>query len=133
MKKKSSRKKTASKSKSKSLSRKRPAELWGFKDLLSLKEVSGADLDVLFKLAEKMKKRPEQFHGKLRGRSLALLFEKPSMRTRVSFEVGMSQLGGLALYMSPQEHPLGDRESIKDIARVLSRYCDAAVIRTYAH
>jgi ornithine carbamoyltransferase len=55
------------------------------------------------------------------------------MRTRVSFEVGMQQLGGTAVYMPPQEHPLGERESLKDIARVLSRYCNAAVVRTYAH
>ena len=130
--KKSSRKKKSSKA------QKRPARknkhlLWDFKDFLSMKEVQASDLDALFKLAEKMKKSPEAFYGKLKGRSLAMLFQKPSMRTRVSFEVGMHELGGTALYMPPQEHPLGERESIRDIARVLSRYCDAAVVRTYSH
>jgi ornithine carbamoyltransferase len=111
----------------------RKPELWSFKDLLSLQEATGEDLDALFKLTDKMKKTPEQFFGKLRGKALAMLFQKPSMRTRVSFEVGMQQLGGAAVYMPPQEHPLGDREAVKDVARVLSRYCDAAVIRSYAH
>lgn len=107
--------------------------LFAHKDLLSLRELSTNDLEVLFKLAEKMKKDPAAYHAKLKGRSLALLFQKPSMRTRVSFQVGMSQLGGSSVYMDPQETPLGQRESIKDIARVLSRYCDAVVVRTYSH
>src|SRR3989338_2841318 len=110
-----------------------PAKLWQFKDFLSMREIHRAELDALFKLAEKLKKAPQAFYTKLRGRSIAMLFQKPSMRTRVSFEVGMQQLGGSAVYMAPQEHPLGERESLKDIARVLARYCDAAVVRTYAH
>jgi ornithine carbamoyltransferase len=103
------------------------------KDLLSLREVAGADLELVFKLAERMKKRPEEFLGKLKGRSIALLFQKPSVRTRISFQIGISELGGSSVYMSPQEMPLGERESVKDVARVLSRYCDAIVARTYAH
>jgi ornithine carbamoyltransferase len=103
------------------------------KDFLSLKELHAGDLTMIFKLAEKMKKNPQSFYGKLKGKSLALLFQKPSMRTRVSFQVGMSQLGGDSVYVDPQEHPLGQRESIKDVARVLSRYCDAIVTRTYHH
>ena len=133
MKKRSSKRKKRSSAPVKRAARKIKHQPWGFKDFLSMKEVQGADLDVLFKLTDKMKKHPEQFQSKLKGRSLAMLFQKPSMRTRVSFEVGMQELGGVAVYMPPQEHPLGERESIKDIARVLSRYCDAAVIRTYAH
>ena len=112
--------------------KKRPQELWASKDFLSMKEVRGEDLEALFKLTDKMKKNPEQFYGKLKGRSLALLFQKPSMRTRLSFEIGIQELGGLAVYMPPQEHPLGERETLRDIARVLSRYCAAAVVRTYA-
>ena len=100
------------------------------KDFLSLKETQGADLELLFKLADKMKKNPGQFLGKLKGKSMALLFQKPSVRTRVSFQVGMAQLGGNSVYMDPQEMPLGERESIKDVARVLSRYCDGVVART---
>lgn len=103
------------------------------KDLLSLKEVYAQDLSMVFKLAEKIKKNPQSFYGKLKGRSLALLFQKPSIRTRVSFQVGMAQLGGHSVYMDPQEEPLGERESIRDVARVLSRYCDAVVTRTYHH
>ena len=118
-------------------SKKKPAHkkaaLWAFKDFLSIKEISPEELSMIFKLAEKMKKTPETFYGKLRGYSLVMLFQKPSTRTRVSFEVGMQQLGGAAVYMPPQEHPLGDREALKDVARVLSRYSDAAVIRTFAH
>ncbi len=69
----------------------------------------------------------------LQGRILGMLFEKPSLRTRVSFEVGMYQLGGHAMYLSPQEVELGRRESVPDAARVLSRYVDAIVIRTFGH
>src|SRR3989338_4255707 len=103
------------------------------KDFLSLKELTANDMDVIFKLADKMKKNPQSFYRKLKGKTLALLFQKPSIRTRVSFQVGMAQLGGDSVYMDPQELPLGERESIKDVARVLSRYCDAVVVRTYAH
>ena len=103
------------------------------KDLLSLKELTASDIQTILKLAEKMKKNPQTFFGKLKGRSLALLFQKPSMRTRTSFEIGMAQLGGSSMYMDPQEMPLGERESIKDVARVLSRYCHVVVTRTYSH
>ncbi|MBI3315579.1 MAG: ornithine carbamoyltransferase [Candidatus Omnitrophica bacterium] len=104
-----------------------------FKDFLSLREVEAQDLEILFKLAEKMKRDPQAFYGKLKGKSLVLLFQKPSIRTRVSFEIGVSELGGESVYMDPQELPLGERESIKDVARVLARYCDGVVTRTYHH
>ena len=133
MKKSAKKNKRTSRAPQKKAVRKVTRALWDFKDFLSMKEVEAQDLDALFKLADKMKKKPEAFYGKLKGRSLAMLFQKPSMRTRVSFEVGMHELGGTAVYMPPQEHPFGERESVKDIARVLSRYCDAAVVRTYAH
>ena len=103
------------------------------KDFLSIREIGGGDFEFLFRLADRMKKDPASFYGKLKGKSLALLFQKPSVRTRVSFQVGMSQLGGETVYMDPQEMPLGERESIKDVARVLSRYCDVAVTRTHTH
>ncbi len=129
-------KKRKRKAKLKSKARKRPKSRkipFEAKDFLSLKEAGVGDLDLLFKLAEKMKKKPEAFFGKLKGKSLALLFQKPSIRTRVSFQVGMAELGGNSVYMDPQELPLGERESIKDVARVLSRYCDVAAVRTYHH
>lgn len=69
----------------------------------------------------------------LAGRTLGMVFQKPSLRTRVSFDVGMYQLGGYAVYLSPQEIGLGQRESIADVARVLSGYVDAIMARTFAH
>jgi ornithine carbamoyltransferase len=69
----------------------------------------------------------------LAGRTLAMVFEKPSLRTRVSFDVGMYQLGGHALYLSPQEIGLGKRETVEDVARVLSRMCDSLMARVFSH
>ena len=132
--KKISYKKSKSKSKRKGSAVAKPkAQKYPFeaKDFLSMKEVTTFDLETLFKLAEKMKKDPEAYFNKLKGKSIALLFQKPSMRTRISFEVGMAQLGGYTVYMDPQEMPLGERESIKDVARVISRYCQAVVARTF--
>lgn len=114
-------------------SAKRQTHPFQAKDFLSLKEATAFDLESVFKLADKMKKNPTSFLNKLKGKSIALLFQKPSMRTRLSFQVGMSELGGSSVYVDPQESPLGERESIKDIARVISRYCDAIVVRTYTH
>ncbi len=68
----------------------------------------------------------------LKNKTAALLFEKPSLRTRVSFEVAMRQLGGQTLYLSPEEVGLGKRESIPDVARVLSRFVDVIILRTFA-
>ena len=68
----------------------------------------------------------------LAGKTVAMLFEKPSLRTRVSFEVGMKQLGGTAIYLSQAEVGLGQREPVQDVARVLSRYVAGIVARTYA-
>ena len=69
----------------------------------------------------------------LAGKTLGMIFQKPSLRTRVSFEVGMSHLGGQALYLSPQEMQLGQRESVSDVSRVLSRYVHAIMARVFAH
>ncbi|MBI3253069.1 MAG: ornithine carbamoyltransferase [Candidatus Omnitrophica bacterium] len=112
---------------------KKPADFFESKDFLSLKEFHPGNFEFLFKLAERMKKDPAAFSSRLRGKSLAMLFQMPSIRTRVSFQVGMSELGGSSVYVDPQESPLGERESAKDIARVLSRYCDAVVLRAYHH
>ncbi|MCX5716273.1 MAG: ornithine carbamoyltransferase [Candidatus Omnitrophica bacterium] len=76
---------------------------------------------------------PAEFHTALRGKSLALIFQKPSNRTRVSFEVGMTQLGGHTIYLGPDDIKLGVREATKDVASVLSRYVDGIVARTYSH
>lgn len=111
---------------------KKPTLPFDFKDVMSLAEFSKEDILSVIKLAERMKKDPGAFLNKLKGKSIILLFQKPSMRTRVSFQVGIEQLGGSAVYMGPDDLPMGERESIKDVARVVSRYCDAVVMRTFS-
>jgi ornithine carbamoyltransferase len=81
----------------------------------------------------KLKLRRGEPHAYLAGRSLAMIFQKPSTRTRVAFEVGMTQLGGHALYLSPNDLQLSRGETIADTARVLARYCDAIMARVFAH
>ncbi|MEW6069141.1 MAG: ornithine carbamoyltransferase [Candidatus Thermoplasmatota archaeon] len=99
------------------------------RDLLSVLDAKD-DLVEILKLAEKLKGRKT---SQLRNRTLALVFEKPSLRTRVSFEVAMSQLGGNAIYLSSQDIRLGERESIKDVAQNLSRWVDGIAVRTFSH
>jgi ornithine carbamoyltransferase len=101
------------------------------KDLLSISDLGGEDIRRLISEAVAIKARG--WLSVLNRRTLALLFEKPSLRTRVSFELAMRQLGGEALYLSPAEVGLGKRESVSDVARVLSRYVDAITARTFAH
>ncbi len=99
--------------------------------LLSIGDLTSDDVRNLIDNALKMKRgaiAPE-----FAGKTLALLFEKPSLRTRVSFEVAMRQLGGFSLYLSPEEVGLGKRERISDVARVLSRYADVIAARTFSH
>jgi ornithine carbamoyltransferase len=86
----------------------------------------------LIGLSIKIKRNRRNF-APLPGRVLAMVFHKPSLRTRVSFEVGMIELGGSAMYISDQEIKMGSRESIEDVARVLSRYVDCIMIRTFDH
>ncbi len=101
------------------------------RDLLSLADVSSSQIEQLLDSAAALKRgRAGQ---PLKGKVLALLFQKPSMRTRVAFEVGMSQLGGATTYLGPDDLQLGVREPVKDVARVLARYVDAIVARTFAH
>lgn len=85
------------------------------------------------RLKLELKEHPVRQREALVGKNLAMVFEKPSLRTRVSFDVGMNQLGGHALYLSPQEIGLGTRESIADVARVLSRMCDGIMARVFKH
>lgn len=100
------------------------------KDLLSILNLDQADAWSLINSAIKLKKDPRQ--PLLAGKSLALIFEKPSLRTRVSFDVGMYQLGGHAVYLSPAEIGLGKREPVRDIAGVLNRFVDGIVARTFS-
>ncbi|MDO8662268.1 MAG: ornithine carbamoyltransferase [Candidatus Omnitrophota bacterium] len=103
------------------------------KDLVSIKDLSKAEIEELFKLTDQLKKNKNKFSEVLAGKTLALIFQKPSNRTRVSFEVGMFQLGGNSLYLAPNEINLGVRESIADVAKTLSRYVDGIVLRTFEH
>jgi ornithine carbamoyltransferase len=100
------------------------------KDLLSIVDLNRKEIEHLIKEARRMKREGAQ--PLLSGKTLALLFEKPSLRTRVSFEVAMYQLGGHCLYLSPEEVGLGKRESVADVARVLSRYVDGIAARTFS-
>jgi ornithine carbamoyltransferase len=101
------------------------------KDLLSISDLSSEDISLL--MSDTMVMKASGWLSSLSGKTLALLFEKPSLRTRVSFEVAIRQLGGQAIYLSPAEVGLGKRESVADVARVLSCYVDAIVARTFSH
>jgi ornithine carbamoyltransferase len=103
------------------------------KDLLTIKDLTAKEIQELFSLTDNLKKNKAKFAKALFGKTLALIFQKPSNRTRVSFEVGMFQLGGHSLYLAPNEINLGVRESIADVAKTLSRYIDGIVIRTFEH
>lgn len=107
----------------------------GKRDLLDLSSLSAAELDGLLALAARLKGelRAGLEHHYLRGRTLAMIFQKPSLRTRLTFETGMAQLGGHAIYLAPQDIGIGERESVKDVARNLSRWVDLIMIRTFAH
>jgi ornithine carbamoyltransferase len=100
------------------------------KDLLSISDLSSIDIHLL--LADAVELRADGWLDTLAGKTLALLFEKPSLRTRMSFEAAMRQLGGECIYLSPAEVGLGKRESVKDVAGVLSRFADVLAVRTFA-
>lgn len=103
------------------------------KDLISVKDLSAKEIEDIFTLTDDLKKDKEKYSKTLSGKTLALIFQKPSNRTRVSFAVGMFQLGGSSVYLGPDEINLGVREAIKDVAATLSRYVDAIVLRTFEH
>jgi ornithine carbamoyltransferase len=102
------------------------------RDFLSLADLSRDELDELLDRADAAKKEPASFRDRLAGKHVALIFEKPSTRTRVSFEVAVSAMGGSALTLRGDELQLGRGETIQDTGRVLSRYVDAIVVRTFA-
>jgi ornithine carbamoyltransferase len=106
------------------------------KHLVSITDLSRGEVDELFRLAAEWKGRRKarsQAPTPLGGHSLALVFEKPSLRTRVTFEIGMAQLGGSAVYLAAQDIGLGRRESVPYVARNLSRWVDGIVARTFRH
>ena len=105
------------------------------RDLLSIGDLSRADCEAIFALAKTLKAavKARRKHRRLEGRAMAMIFEKPSLRTRVTFEIGIAQLGGTAVYLAPGDIRLGERESVGDIARNLSRWVDLVVARTFSH
>jgi len=105
----------------------------GRHNFLSIKDFSPEEIRYLLDLAREIKSHPSAHHGALTGKTLAMIFEKPSLRTRVSFDVGIQQLGGFSLYLSNAEINLGKRESLYDVAKNLERMVQAIMIRTYAH
>lgn len=105
----------------------------GRHNFVSIRDFSPEEIRYLLDLASEIKGHPSAHTGALKGKTLAMIFEKPSLRTRVSFDVGIQQLGGFALYLSNAEISLGKRESLYDIAKNLERMVQAIMIRTYAH
>ncbi len=103
------------------------------KDFLDLAGWSISELKLILSLATVLKSERQSSQPRLAGKSLAMIFEKASTRTRVSFEVGMYQLGGQAIFLSRHDSQLGRGESLEDTARVLSRYVDGIMIRTFSH
>jgi ornithine carbamoyltransferase len=105
------------------------------RDLVSFADLKRRDVEEIFSLARKLKgqQKAGAAHRLLHGKTLALVFQKPSLRTRVSFETGIFQLGGYAIFLGPDEINLGVRETPADCARNLSRWVDVIVARTFAH
>jgi len=104
------------------------------RDIISVMDMKD-DFEDILASAVKMKKEPKKGSKQdvLKGRVLGMVFEKPSLRTRISFEVGMTQLGGKAIYIGPDEVSIGKRESVSDVANVLSRYVNAIMYRAFSN
>ncbi len=103
------------------------------KDLVTIQDLTTKDIYHIFELSDQMKQYKGRFGDHLIQKNVGLLFQKPSNRTRVSFEVGISQLGGNCIYLGPDEINLGVRESTPDVSKTLSRYLDAIIARTHSH
>ncbi len=103
------------------------------KDFVSIKEYETGEIRELLSDAFAIKAHPENFVGALKGKALAMIFEKPSLRTRVTFDVGIHQLGGFSILLTPSEINLGKRESVFDVAKNLERMVQGIMIRTFAH
>ncbi len=108
-------------------------ETLSVQDLVAEKDLCRRDLDLIFQLTERIKSVPGDYAQALQGKQLAMIFEKPSLRTRVTFEVGMTSMGGFAIYLDHTKPRLGEREAIKDVARNLDRWVHGIVARTFLH
>lgn len=101
--------------------------------LISIFDLAPGEIETIFELTRRIKANPAAYENEFRGRVLGLIFEKPSTRTWISFEVGFSAMGGSAIYLGPNDIQLGVREEVRDVARTLERYLDAVVLRTFSH
>ena len=99
--------------------------------LISIQNLNTSDISLIFSSAKMLKEKPLDFSTVLNNKNLALIFEKPSLRTRVTFDVGMISMGGNSVFLDHSNTKLGERESIKDVARNLERWVDGIVARTY--
>jgi ornithine carbamoyltransferase len=102
-------------------------------DFLSISDISIKETKHVFELIKKIKKNPKKYSASLKGKTLACIFEKQSLRTRVTFEVGIKQLGGNSIYLAPSDISLGIRESVYDVSKNLERWVDGIMIRTFGH
>ena len=103
------------------------------KDFISIHDLGRYEFNEIMDLTEKIKRSPSDFRKALKGKVLTMIFQKPSLRTRMTFEVGMLQLGGHAVYLSPGDGQVGVRESFYDVGKNLERWVDGIMIRTFAH
>jgi ornithine carbamoyltransferase len=102
-------------------------------DLCSIADLSSAEVRAILKLGHDVKRNPRDYREALDSRQMVLMFEKASLRTRLSFEAGINTMGGNAIFVDQTNSPLGERESIADVARNVERWVDVIVLRTYAH
>ena len=102
-------------------------------DFISIHNLALYDFNYILELTEEIKEHPQRFQNKLKDKTMAMIFEKPSLRTRMTFEVGMLQLGGEAVYLSPSDIQMGSREGAYDVGKNLERWVDGIMIRTFAH
>ena len=103
------------------------------KDFITIHDLSQYEFYEILDLTKKMKKNPEKYRSALKDKILAMIFQKPSLRTRMTFEVGMLQLGGEGIYLAPSDIQMGSRESVRDIGKNLERWVDGIMIRTFGH
>lgn len=103
------------------------------KDFIALKDFSSEELTGMLDLADKIKRSPQEFQTALRGKTLGMIFNKKSTRTRISFQVGIFQLGGMGLFLGPEDLQLARGETIGDTGKVFSRFLDGIMIRTFSH
>jgi ornithine carbamoyltransferase len=102
-------------------------------DLCSIADLSSAEVRALMKLGHDVKSNPREYRNGLDAKQMVLMFEKASLRTRLAFEAGINTMGGNAIFVDQTQSPLGERETIADVAKNLERWVDVIVLRTYAH